>query len=86
MRMSVHKAKTPSRHMTSKQRRIDLDMTLFYRLCACWVRSQRLRSAWAEAQADQSLPCALSGYVTKDLRKVKTDQNELIPKLIWVFS
>ena len=36
-------------------------------LCAQW----RLRSAWASAQSDQSLPCALNGRM---------------PRLIWVFA
>ena len=49
-------------------------------LCAQW----RLRSAWASAQSDQNLRCALSALRTQAffMRTTKTDQTGLI----WVFT
>ena len=58
-----------------------------------WLRAQRrLRSAWASAQSDQSLRCALSGvHVPKDVRFLHADsedpdQTGRMPRLIWVLS
>ena len=47
---------------------------------------QKLRSAWASAQSDQSLHCALNGYIATDLRFLcvdsKGDQTGWMPRLI----
>ena len=54
-------------------------------LCAQW----RLRSAWASAQSDQSLRCALSEKLRTQAffkRTAKTDQTGGMPRLIWVFA
>ena len=55
-----------------------------------WLCAQRrLRSAWASAQSDQSLRCALSGYPRTQaffMRTAKTDQTGRKPRLIWVFA
>ena len=51
---------------------------------------RRLRSAWASAQSDQSLRCALK-WVVKDPRFLHadsedSDQTGRMPRLIWVFT
>ena len=56
-----------------------------YDLCA----KQRLRSAWASAQSDQSLLCAQ--WVAKDLMflhgdREDSDQTGWKPRLIWIFA
>ena len=56
---------------------------------AC-VPSEKLRSAWASAQSDQSLRCALK-WVAKDPRFLHaesedSDQTGRMPRLIWVFA
>ena len=50
---------------------------------------QRLRSAWASAQSDQSLLCAQ--WVAKDLSFLHVDSEDSdltrrVPRLIWVFA
>ena len=55
-----------------------------------WVCAQRrLRSAWASAQSDQSLRCALNGQLKTQaffMWTAKTDQTGRMPRLIWVFA
>ena len=56
-----------------------------------WLCAQRrLRTAWASAQSDQSLRCALNGQLrTKAffMRTAKTlIMTERMPRLIWVFA
>ena len=64
-------------------------------IAAFWQNQQigmcsqrRLRSAWASAQSDQSLRCALSGLGIQAFFKwtAKTDQTGWMPGLIWVFA
>ena len=50
---------------------------------------RRLRSVWASAQSDQTLRCALNGYLKTQaffMRTAKTDQTGRTPRLIWVFT
>ena len=62
------------------------DMTKWTkRVCA----QQRLRSAWAPSQSDQSLRCALNGQRRTQgffMRIAKIDQTGWMPRLIWVFA
>ena len=55
-----------------------------------WMCAQRrLRSAWASAQSDQSLRCALNGLLRTQaffMQTAKTDQTGRMPRLIWVFA
>ena len=55
-------------------------------LCA----QQRLRSAWASAQSDQSLRCpheeSLGSLATHWAHHEDSDQTGKIPRLIWVFA
>ena len=53
------------------------------------VPSEDFRSAWASAQSDQSLSCALNGQLRTQaffMRTSKTDQTGRMPRLIWVFA
>ena len=50
---------------------------------------RRLRTAWASAQSDQSLRCALNRKLRAQaffMQTGKTDQSGLMPRLIWVFA
>ena len=50
-----------------------------------WLCAQRrLRSAWASAQSNQSLRCALRTQAF--MRTAKTDQTGRVPRLIWVIA
>ena len=55
-----------------------------------WLCAKRgLKSAWAFAQSDQSLRCALNGYLRTQaffMRTAKTDQTGRMPRLIRVFA
>ena len=50
---------------------------------------RRIRSAWASAQSDQSLRCALNGWLRIQAflkRTMKTLVSGRMPRLIWVFA